>query len=105
MATPQYIKDGWRRHGPGRCRCPVCGTVTSTNALARARHKCPETDTKDIDGNSLRVGDTVQKVEFGPKAIHRLVKAIGDGEHTTGWIMVSSSIAWEHPRNYRKVRP
>ena len=57
----------------------------------------------DIDGNPLHVSDTVQKVEWGVKAIHRLVKAVGEGEHITGCIMVTSSIAWESPRNYRKV--
>jgi hypothetical protein len=36
----QYLKEGWRPHGPGKCRCPHCGEVTSTNALARARHVC-----------------------------------------------------------------
>ncbi len=90
MATAQYIKEGWRPNGPGRC-------------IARARHKCPETPVKDVKGNSLRVGDTVRKVEFGPKAIHRLVMAIGEGEHIAGYIKVTSSIAWEHPRNYEKV--
>jgi hypothetical protein len=101
--TAQYLKDGWRPNGPGRCICPHCRATVSTNALARARHKCPETNVKDVDGNSLRVGDTVRKVEFGPNAIGRLLYAIGKGEHIDGWIRVSSSIAWEHPRNYRKV--
>lgn len=103
MATQQYIKEGWRPNGPGRCICPGCRSTVSTNALARARHKCPETPVKDAKGNSLRVGDTVRKVEFGPKAIHRLIVAIGNGEHIDGWIKVTSSIAWEHPRNYEKV--
>lgn len=41
--VPQYVKEGWRPHGPGLCRCPNCGAVISTNALARARHACPPT--------------------------------------------------------------
>lgn len=40
---PQYIKQGWRPHGPSRCRCPRCGASVSTNALARSRHECPPT--------------------------------------------------------------
>jgi hypothetical protein len=58
----------------------------------------------DVNGKPLKVGDTVRAVEWGSKAIHRLVKAIGDGEHTTGWIMVTSSIAWEHPRHYERIK-
>lgn len=103
--TAQYIKEGWRPHGPGLCRCPDCGTLVTTNALGRAQHKCPtKGDAYDADGKPLRVGDTVCKVEYGANAIRRLVMAIGQGEHIEGWIMVSSSMAWEHPRNYRKVR-
>lgn len=103
MGSPQYLKEGWAPAGMGRCKCPHCRAVVSTNALARARHKCATTPIKDIDGNSLRVGDTVKKVEFGAAAVHRLVMAIGKGEHIAGYIMVTSSIAWEHPRHYRKV--
>lgn len=101
---PQYIKEGWRPAGPGLCKCPNCRAIVSTNALGRARHTCAETAVKDIKGNSLRVGDTVRKVEFGPKAIHRLIMAIGEGEHIAGLIMVTGSIAWEAPRNFEKVR-
>jgi hypothetical protein len=44
---PQYLKEGWRQHGPGQCRCPKCGAVISTNALARAKHVCkPAKETK-----------------------------------------------------------
>jgi len=40
-STPQFIKEGWKQHGPGKCRCPNCGSICSTNAMARARHVCP----------------------------------------------------------------
>lgn len=43
--TAQYIKEGWRPHGPGKCRCPNCGAIVSTNALARSKHRCPEKPT------------------------------------------------------------
>lgn len=47
---PQYLKEGWSPRGPGRCKCPHCGATVSTNALARARHKCspplPKTETE-----------------------------------------------------------
>lgn len=36
---PQYIRDGWKKSGPGGCLCPHCGSRVSTNALARAAHK------------------------------------------------------------------
>lgn len=58
----------------------------------------------DVDGTPLSVGDLVQKVEWGPHAIRRRVEAIGDGEHISGMIKVGLSIAWEGPRQYRKVR-
>lgn len=58
---------------------------------------------KDVKGNELRVGDTVRKVEWGPNAIHRLVEGIGEGETIAGYIKVTGSIAWEHPRNYEKI--
>ena len=40
-SMPQFIKEGWKPHGPGKCRCPRCGGIASTNAMARARHVCP----------------------------------------------------------------
>jgi len=42
MARPQYLQQGWRPNGPGRCICPHCRTTVSTNAMARARHRCPD---------------------------------------------------------------
>jgi hypothetical protein len=36
----QFLKEGWKPHGPGKCKCPRCGAITSTNAMARARHFC-----------------------------------------------------------------
>jgi hypothetical protein len=39
--NPQFLKEGWRPHGPGKCVCPNCGSICSTNAMARARHVCP----------------------------------------------------------------
>lgn len=102
---PQYLRDGWSPRGPGRCKCPGCGTICSTNALARARHKCPTIGAAyDVDGKPLQVGDTVQKVEWGAKAIHRLVQAIGSEQRLAGYVMVQGSIAWESSRNYRKVQ-
>lgn len=38
--VPEWIKQGFRPHGPYQCRCPHCGKVISTNALARSNHKC-----------------------------------------------------------------
>jgi hypothetical protein len=35
-----YLQQGWRPHGPGKCRCYICGGISSTNALARAKHIC-----------------------------------------------------------------
>lgn len=57
---------------------------------------------KDIDGQLVRIGDTVCKVEYGPNAVRRLVKAIGSGEHLDGFIMVTGSIAWESARRFRR---
>ena len=37
---PKWLRDGWRPAGPGFCRCPKCGDKVSTNALARAKHRC-----------------------------------------------------------------
>lgn len=34
----EWQRDGWAPNGPGHCRCPICGTTVSTNALARAAH-------------------------------------------------------------------
>ncbi len=47
--VPEWIKQGFRPHGPYQCRCPNCGKVISTNALARRNHQCkltPPTDKK-----------------------------------------------------------
>jgi hypothetical protein len=57
---PEYIKDGWRPHGPGRCRCPKCGAAVSTNALARARHVC-----KPLD--PLQSTRTLGRIIYGPE--------------------------------------
>ncbi len=35
---PEYVREGWRRNGPGLCRCPTCGAIVTTNALGRASH-------------------------------------------------------------------
>jgi hypothetical protein len=37
---PEWIKQGYRPHGPYACRCPRCSKVISTNALARRNHQC-----------------------------------------------------------------
>ncbi len=57
----------------------------------------------DVNGDRLRAGDYVRKLEFGAKALQRKVIAIGDGEHIAGLIRTELSIAWEHPRNFEKV--
>jgi hypothetical protein len=36
----EWIKQGFKPHGPYQCRCPRCGKVISTNALARRNHQC-----------------------------------------------------------------
>lgn len=107
MTSPQYIKEGWRPAGPGRCKCPNCGASVSTNALARARHTCrSKGDAYDVNGKPLFVGDQVRKVEFGKDAVIRTVKAIGDpnSEHLRGFVMVTSSIAWENGNRYERLR-
>lgn len=38
-SLPAYLAHGWRRGGGGIV-CPTCDTVVSTNALARAAHRC-----------------------------------------------------------------
>lgn len=35
---PKWVRDGWRRNGPGHANCPDCRKLVSTNALARASH-------------------------------------------------------------------
>lgn len=37
--APEWMKRGFRPHGPYQCRCPRCGTIVSTNALAWRNHE------------------------------------------------------------------
>ena len=64
----QYLKEGWRPHGPGRCRCADCGAICSTNALARASHVCP-TPTHYPNGKPIFAKDGTMLDERGNRSI------------------------------------
>ena len=98
---PQYQKEGWLTHGPDRCKCPRCLTVCSTNAFARAKHKCPPI--VDANGKTLAAGDTVRDVEFGPGAQLRKVDAVGGYAWNYGYVMVSGHIGWRSSKRFEKV--
>lgn len=59
--------------------------------------------TTDAKGVPLNAGDTVRAVEWGEKAIKRLVKAIGCGEQTTGYIEVEGKLGWHSAKQFEKV--
>lgn len=51
----------------------------------------------------FKVGDTVRKIEWGPKAELRTVEAVGDQDHTLGYIKVSGLIGWHSARGFAKA--
>jgi hypothetical protein len=50
----------------------------------------------------FEVGDIVQKIEWGPTAERRTVEAVGDQDHTLGYIKVSGLIGWHSARGFVK---
>lgn len=116
---PKYIRDGWRRNGPGLCICPRCGGVVPTNTLARASHRNSEpcrasapvgTSVRDMNGTPIRVGDKVRRSMRGSdvipverRVLFGIVRGIGGVEHLAGLVLVSGFIAWESPTNFEKV--
>lgn len=52
---PQWQAEGYRRKGPGRIECSLCGWVGSINPFVRAQHtrECPNRlATASIDGDT-----------------------------------------------------
>jgi hypothetical protein len=52
----------------------------------------------------FEVGDIVQKIEWGPKAEHRKIEAVGDQPHTLGYVQVSGLLGWHSARGFAKAR-
>jgi hypothetical protein len=97
----QYLQEGWITHGPGRCKCPRCLTVCSTNALARSKHRCPPI--VDANGQTLAAGDTVRDIGFGADALLRKVEAVGCYAWNYGYVVVSGRVGWKSSKRFERV--
>lgn len=50
---PVWLAEGFSPAGPGRCRCPKCSRVVTTNALGRHSHVAKCWDGEEEDAPAL----------------------------------------------------